>query len=471
VIAIEAIPADSLLRQAWKRGHLRYKLHAGQKLLDQTFTKLTSQLFVLNISRQYGKSFYAVTKCIELAIKKPRSRIKYGTAYQTDLVEFIIPTFETVLQDCPIDIKPKYKVQGSKFVFPNGSEIKLVGLDKSPNSLRGNVIDLIVIDEAGFVDNLSYIYKSIIVPATLHRPNCKILFISTPPSTPGHPFGEFIQKAELEGGYAKFTIYDNPRITEADVERMAREVGGRHSTTFRREFLCELILDDDLAIVREWVDDYAVLPQKPDTYHLLHKYVAMDLGRKDKTLAVFGYYDFQKACLVIEDELQMIGSTWTTVTLATEIKEKERKLWGDQKPHRRISDNNNSHLIMDLNSLHEVYFIETNKESLEAMVNEVRIMVGQGRIKVAPHCHQLLGCLKYGIWDKNRKQFSRSDAYGHFDALAALIYLVRNLDRHTNPIPSTFGHTNHQSWTRGANKSDTSNYSNIGKALRPKKAF
>jgi hypothetical protein len=76
---------------------------------------------------------------------------------------------------------------GHYYIFPNGSRIKLVGLDKNPNGLRGNTLDLIVIDECGFVTNLDYIYKSVIIPATLHRPNCKIIMISTPPSTPAHP--------------------------------------------------------------------------------------------------------------------------------------------------------------------------------------------------------------------------------------------------------------------------------------------
>src|ERR1019366_3646207 len=73
------------------------------------------------------------------------------------------------------------------------------------------------------------------------------------------------------------------------------------------------------------------------------------------------------------------------------------------------------------------------------MVNELRIMVSKGQIEVHPRCVQLIGCLKYGVWDAKRKKFAKSTAFGHFDALAALIYLVRNLDKHCNPIPSGYG--------------------------------
>lgn len=462
------ITPEVVNRERWRRGRLKHLLHSGQHVIQKGFDESSGQLFVGNIARQFGKSYWAVTKCIEMAIQKPKARIKYGTAFQTDLTEFILPTFDAVMRDCPEELKPKYKVQGSKWVFANGSEIKLVGLDKSPNGLRGNVIDLIVIDEAGFVENLQYIYSSVIVPATLHRPNCRIIFISTPPSTPAHSFGDFIQLAESQGSYVELTIYDNPRITQSDIERMATAMGGRETTTFRRECLCELVLDEDLALVPEWKDTLISDPVRDVFYQFYHRYVGMDLGRKDHTALIFGYYDFKQAKLVLEDELTMNGPSWTTVTLKDELLAREALIWGETKPFRRISDNNNPHLIMDLSSLHSVSFIETTKESLEAMVNEVRIMVSTGQIIISPKCKMLIGCLKYGLWDKNRKEFARNKVYGHFDHFAALMYLVRNLAKNTNPIPVDFGFENHRSWL-GNIDTKSNNAKTILKALIPKR--
>ena len=180
----------------WHQGDLHFKLHAAQEHLDAVYRGIPGQLFVGNCSRQWGKSYWAVTKAIEQAIQVPKSQVRYGAAFQTDLVDFIIPAFEKVFEDAPEEVKGR-KV-GHYYLFPNGSRIKLVGLDKNPNGLRGNTLDLIIIDECGFVTNLDYIYKSIIMPATLHRPNCKIILISTPPSTPAHPFVDYVQKAEIE---------------------------------------------------------------------------------------------------------------------------------------------------------------------------------------------------------------------------------------------------------------------------------
>lgn len=438
----------SAIAEAWYRGNLKHIHHSGQRIIDQKFNESKSQLFVGNISRQWGKSFWAVTKAVALALMKPKARIKFGTAFQTDLVEFILPTFDAVLESCPKSLRPKYKVQGSKWVFTNGAEIKLVGLDKSPNSMRGNVIDLIILDEAGFISNLEYIYKSIIVPATLHRPNCKIIMISTPPSTPAHAFVDFIHKAEVEGGYVKLDIYTNPRIGQSDIDRMAKELGGFESTAFRRECLCELVTDSDSQIIPEWKDSYVVATRDKDEYRrFYHNYVSMDLGVKDFTLVLLGHYDFRRATLVVEDEIKLNGPQLTTLLLKDTIVAKEKSLWlaptaaADEKPkvYRRISDNNNPQLIQDLAILHRIPFISTDKDKLETMINETRMLIDQARVEVDPRCEQLIGCLKYGVWDKKKKAFARSSAYGHFDALAALVYLCRNLDKHTNPIPHTYG--------------------------------
>jgi hypothetical protein len=107
--------------------------------------------------------------------------------------------------------------------------------------------------------------------------------------------------------------------------------------------------------------------------------------------------------------------------------------------YRRVADSNNVILLNDLGSDYALHFIATDKDQLLAMVNQVRVWVKAGRVIVHPRCAQLLGCLKYGIWNKNRDKFERSVAYGHFDALAALVYLIRNIDVYTNPIPEQLG--------------------------------
>lgn len=452
---------------AWTNGALRWKLHDAQRVLNKAFQESTNKLFVANCSRQWGKTYWGVYLAQVQARKYPKSQIRYGAAFQTDLLEYIIPAFDKFEEDCPEYLKSK-KV-GSKRIWNNGSVVKFVGLDKNPNGLRGNTLDLILLDEVAFVSTLDYIYRSIITPATLHRPKARIVMYTTPPATPAHDFCDYAQKAQIEGGYGEFTIDTNPLITEEQKQLMIKEMGGINSTTVQRELYCKFVVDSDLCLIPEWRDDYVRDVKRDEYYGYYHKYVGMDLGRLDHTAIIFGYYDFKKASLIIEDELTLVGSEWTTETLKKELLEVEERLWGEQKPFRRISDNNNPHLIIDLQSIHNISFIETDKESLEAMINEVRLLVGEGRILVNPKCTMLLGCLKYGIWDNRRKEFARSKTYGHFDMLAALVYMVRNLAKGSNPIPSLHGHDTHRSWTYNVDQRNLSaNAKTIGDMFKRK---
>lgn len=431
---------DLATRALWKRGCLDWMLHAGQLKIRQAEERIQGQLFVGNCSRQFGKSTERVIKCLERGLKTHRAQIKYGTAFLSDLEQFILPAFEKTIANCPRSIRPIYRASKAKWVCPDSmSEIKLVGLDKNPDGLRGNVIDEGVLDEAGFINDLGYLYKSVIVPATTHRPDARISMISTPPSTPAHEFADFAQKAERDGHYVKLDVYQNPMLTPERIAQLCEECGGAESTTWRREYLCEFVTDAESQIIPEWRDKFVVEREHDEFFRFYHLYDGMDLGRTHKTALIFGYYDFKRATLVVEDELEMTGQSWTTETLKSSVLAKEAELWQERKVYRRISDNNNPHLIQDLNSLYGVHFLQTTKESLEAMVNELRIMIGAGRIEVHPRCKMMIGCLKYGVWDKQRKKFAESKVYGHFDHLAALIYLVRNLDKHCNPVPATYG--------------------------------
>jgi hypothetical protein len=174
--------------------------------------------------------------------------------------------------------------------------------------------------------------------------------------------------------------------------------------------------------------------EQDEYYEYYGGIVGMDLGVRDKTVCLFGYYDFNHGTLCIVDEIVMSGKDLTTDVLATAIKEKEKVLYKGKRV-LRYADNNNLLLLQDLSASYQLPFTPTTKGSLESMVNKVRIWTKNGRIRAAEKCSELIGCLENGIWRENRKDFDRSSVFGHFDALAALIYTVRNVNENFNPIP------------------------------------
>jgi len=416
--------------ELWRRGVLSWKFHAAQKKIDAAYKEVSHYRFVANCSRRLGKTYWACTKAIETALtcELPFPRIVYASATKVELKKFAIPSFEAILADCPEEIRPVWKASEDTFIFPhNGARIELVGLDKRPDGGRGNACDLYVFEEAGMIRNLRYLSASVVQPVTITREGARVIMISTPSITPAHEFQSYCETAKAHNSYAEFTIYDNPMLSEDAIEKIKEETfedGGE--STWLREYMCQHVVDENLAIIPEWRDRYERAPKRPDYFPHLHLYVGMDLGTKvDFTAMVYGYWDPIKQRLVIEDEQEIMGPQMTTPALVKMIQDKEAKLWPGRKVYRRIADNDNPLLVQDMGILHGMHFVPTGKDELHAMINEVRILVKADKLIVHPRCEKLVGCLRYGIFtNEKRKSFDRNKHYGHFDHLAALIYLV-----------------------------------------------
>jgi len=436
--AYSDITVEEAIAALWFRGELSYKLHDAQIKIYKALYHSPEKLFVANCSRRFGKSFLMVLYAIERALRKPKTRIRFGAAFQTDLEEYILPAFELILEDCPSSLKPVYRAKGTKYVFQNGSEIKLFGVDKNPNSARGNAIDVVILDEAGYISNLDYLITSVVYPAQMYKKDAKLILISTPPVSPDHDFKMYCDKAKVEGNYQEYTIYDNPMIGPTELAECVKDSGGKDSTTFKREFLCQFVTETERAITPEFKRTKHVLRTdlRDDYTKFYRKYASLDLGFRDLTALLYGYYDFKRATLVIEDEFVINGPDVTSQRIAKATRDIERKL-GYENTYR-VADNSDLIFLNDLQSSQDVTFMATSKDSLEAMVNELREWLRQDRIKIAKHCIHTIGSLESGIWDKHRKKFDKSKVYGHYDALASLIYMVRNIHQHDNPVPFSF---------------------------------
>jgi hypothetical protein len=129
-----------------------------------------------------------------------------------------------------------------------------------------------------------------------------------------------------------------------------------------------------------------------------------------------------------------------TEILANTIKEKEKLLWGNpltgeiKKPFIRAADNN-LQIIQDMSMLHGLDFLATEKHNKEGSMNAARVMINDRKVIIHPRCVNLINHLKFAQWDKHRRDFRRSSVYGHYDALAALVYLIRNVVYSKNPFP------------------------------------
>jgi hypothetical protein len=420
----------------WRAGRLRWKLDKNQKGMYDAFLASDSKKFVWYCSRRIGKSYALCIVALEYALQHPNAQIKYAAPTAKMVRKIIRPLIRQILGDCPKDLKPRENKLESEWEFPNGSCITIAGCDQgNAESLRGQGADLCILDEAGFIDDLLYVTNDILL-AQLLDSDGRILFSTTPPRSPDHEFAGIREQAIRDGAFVKRTIYDNPRLTPEKIKRWKKEAGGEDSTTWRREYLVEDVIDSDSAVIPEFTKDVETsCVHELERPEFFDAYASFDIGYVDAIGGLFAYWDFEDQWICIEDEILMFRAN--TEQFVSALKTTEKALWGDHPVHR-YSDVE-PRLLSDLRSQHKIHITQTRKDDKDSAIAHVRTMIAAKRVRIHPRCKNLIHQLKSAIWNKARTDFERTTAGGHFDLVDALVYLVRNVNRNRNPIPANHG--------------------------------
>lgn len=430
---------------------MRYKLESRQREVYDALHRATpEEPFVIICHRGFGKTFTGCNYLLEQTRRVRDANQLIISSTLKKLRTIVKPAFDTLLLDCPDEYRPKYDRQDSLYEFPetNIRTFLLAAEHGHIENARGihNVTD-VLIDEAGFFGDeedsypLDHVIQNILIPMFIRtKSKPRIIIMTTPPELPNHPVKAYYERAMASGCLEVRDIYHSDISDEKREEmrrRMLAQPGGE--VAWKREMECQWIVDASRLIIPEWNDSFVEVPPHDKYFPFYQKYGFLDTGVRDFTYNGLGYYDFKRATAYVDDEVVLKGEQVRTDILAAQVKAKEA-LHYDGKMHRRVADNNNLIIIQDLaGPLHGLSYIPTTKDELFAMVNEVRLWVSAGRLRIHPRCTYLIGCLKNGVWDKNKKEFGRSTTYGHYDGLAALCYWLRNIDEHTNPVPITFG--------------------------------
>jgi hypothetical protein len=440
---------EKALRELWRRGTIRHKLHSVQAKMLEAYLNNDNEITVISCTRRLGKSFLLCLLAAEKCMQTPNAIVKYVCPQKKQVKNNIQPLMNQIFEDCPPEMRPEFKYNDYKYVFPNGSEIQMAGTDNGHHeSLRGSKSDLWIVDEAGFCSELKYVVQTILAPTTDTTGGRGIL-ASTPSKTSDHEFiTVFLQPAEIQKKLIKYTVYDNPMMTPEKIEEILSryEPLREENDEFRREYLCEVHNNSELSIIPEFTTQIqaAIIKEtvRPPFYDA---YVSMDIGARDLTVVLFGYFDFKNGVIVIEDEIVQDGALLLFDKFAKDIIKKEQTLWTNKAtaefkpPYLRVADNNNLIMLNQLSYDQNLLFIPTRKDNKEAALNTVRMKIANQQIIIHPRCETLIYHLKNGSWNKNKTDFARSPDAGHYDAIDSLIYLVRNVQEHKNPYPAGYG--------------------------------
>ena len=445
------VSKEEAIQELWRRGSLIFLLDKNQRELYKLFHESEHDVQTWLLARRSGKTYTLCTLALEVCLKTPKSIVKFVSPTRLQVQTNVRPLIRDLLETCPKELRPEFKTQDFIYYFPNGSELQLAGSEnKNVDKLRGGSAAIAIIDEAQDVSDLDYAIKSVLLPTTLTT-NGKVLLAGTPPRNMDHEFIGYIEEAVSRDILIKKTIYDNPRMTPEIIEKTLDKYPLREKAIeFRREYMCELIKDESISVIPEFTDELKSIiikdwPKPP----FFDSYVTMDLGAIDLTGLLFAYYDFRANKIIIEDELIAdFSKKDMNITKLTEmIMSKETELWTNiitnevKKPYLRTSDIN---LIVTqeiaAKSFNKVYFQSTKKDDKEAAINNMRTLLGGGKIIIHPRCKHLINHLDNVKWAsaKNKQTFGRSKDNGHYDLVDALIYMTRAIQFGKNPYPANY---------------------------------
>ena len=464
------------LGELWEVGKIHLFLLDADQLEQSRELWASPDEYVCCISRQRGKSYWAVVECVCLALRKPGASIKYAAGTQKAVRAIIEPLMREILATCPERLRPSFDSVRSVWLWPNGSELTCAGVDNGHyESLRGTKADMVVRDEAGFFEAADWDAIDAVLAPQLLTTGGLSLIVSSPPESPAHPFHRRFLSAVAAGRAKHRSINGHPRLSKEQVALfLAREARARGMTPeeyeasshFRREYLAEFVTEETRAAVPAWTveaaKDLVRAIERPAHFDW---YSSLDPGFGDPHAGLAAWWHFELQALVVEYEFELRGGN--TQQMAEAFKAMEREAWGANvyqgklrgakdwehlpdwlkaaaaadAPHQpllRVGDND-SLVLADLQQLHGIAVLPTRKDEKHLAVNDLDIMVRARKFFVHPRCVRLIEQLYGTTWNSRRNGWERT-AKDHGDLLDNAVYLVRNVRRHLDPRPK---HPNH----------------------------
>ncbi len=420
------------IAELWRRNRQSsHLLRPYQRdMRDRARTPKGKKYFSL-CSRRIGKTTTAIVTADELARGGHDVRFCFPTLHQAETV--IVPMVDELLATCPEPLRPKYLAKHLVWEYPNGS-IRLGGADnrRSANRMRGSGADRIILDECCFFEEYEYVLKDVALPQVFTNDGT-IWMLSTPPESAMHPSVRTIDECRIAGDFSHHDIWiTEPYYGKDRIEAFLEEAGGIESTTAQREYFARIVTDASRAVVPEFTRELEHIVVDLPVPPRCARVVAADFGFRDLTVVVFCYYDFDRARIVVLDEV--VAEAQSALEVGRRVHAKERELGWDGTGLVRIADAP-PQLLADIYEACGISFGPAKKDDAEAALNYLRRCCAERRLAVHPRCRTVIAHMQGGIWNAAKSSYERSGEHGHFDAIDAVKYACRHLDQHTNPHP------------------------------------
>lgn len=429
----EDAKARHAVYELFNRGDLLFLLHDGQRKCFDILQKSDSKEFLVFCSRQFGKSFFGLVFALMFLQKSPRKRAYVFAATNKDAVDIVNDNLAVIERLAPPNFLLRQKTD-RRWKLANGSELRIGSLEEPR---RGRNCHLVITEEGAAQcssANFEYAMSSVIGPMLLRAPGARMIHITTPSTALDHiVHTNLLPRLDFKGAVARFTIYDNPQLSEQQIEDARNRCLSEED--WEREYLVKIVRSSVLTVIPEYEPNLHIR-QKYDMPDLAHWCLGLDLGgTKDRHGIVLGYYDFRRAKRIITHEAFPPINT-ADDELAHIIK---GLLANVPKTHTSVVvADAPGQVRINLAKLGVPTFMPKKKKgSFEAGINELRWLFKKNEIEIDRDCTNLQQALKYGQFNKQRNDFARTDSLGHCDMLAALIY-QQQMQRIDNPFPDNY---------------------------------
>jgi hypothetical protein len=417
---------DWLKGELWRQGDLRYKLWVQQEPIYAAIRALPRHVneAVALCARQFGKSHLGVTLAVEDCIRFPNRCIMIvGPTYEQTR-DIVAPRLELVARDAPTGMVSRLKSEKKWRV--GDSELVIGGFDVNSSSQRGKTVQNVYIEEVvdAKPDSFMESMRSDLGPALTHSDAGKMIYLTTLPKIPDHPFIiETLPRADLNGALYVYTIDDNKALTPEQYQACVDRAGGRDSDDFKREYLCLLVRDRNIVVIPDF--DEALHVSEVDLPLEYKPGIWIDWGGvRDKTVALLVTHDFYNDMDLYWDEIAWPSNT-PTETIVRDL----RKQWGADFPGAPYIIDAPGQLLVDLKETHGITSQLPAKGDWKASINQLAVRFAQKKVKIHPRCKLLRQTCRSGTFNDQKTDFSRTESLGHCDAIAAAMYANRGLDR------------------------------------------
>lgn len=446
---------SDMVHNLFRRGDLKFLLHDAQlKIRNSVYSSNEKEILVL-CSRQFGKSFLILCVAIEYCVQNPGTIVRIFSNTETQVLDIINDNLRIIEQLAPPGFINRKKSDKRWFIGGTGtnsddpsklSQIRIGPLARAHvDGKRGGNASLIILEEGGFTNSEDYksAIGSVIGPQLL-RSRGKLVHVTTASEDPDHYVHSIVApKCAVNNSLYNFTIYDNPQLTPDQIEEAKNRCVSEEQ--WRREYMCEVVRSTTSTIVPEFIPDIIKEFELPK---YAHYGVSIDFGGTvDKHALLLYYYDFEQAKIRFFNERFLPKNSSTQEIIDAALSMEATIQQSNITSLSRIADAPGQ-VRVDLSRLNfSVRMPDKGPGSLEAGINNLRLLVGNLQVEIHPRCKHLIAVLTYGRYTENRKDFVRTETLGHCDMLMAAVYAVRHINK-SNPFPQNYGVSKHSHYIR-----------------------